>query len=82
MMWLKQFLSRRRVYRELSEEIQAHLDEKIEELVAGGMSREEAGFEARREFEKAAGLTRNGREREMLLKRAARCVDGEEKSAF
>jgi putative ABC transport system permease protein len=50
MMWLKQFLSRRRVYRELSEEIQAHLDEKIEELVAGGMSREEAGFAARREF--------------------------------
>jgi RNA polymerase sigma-70 factor (ECF subfamily) len=37
--------------------------------------------EARREFEKAAGLTRNGREREMLLKRAARCLDGEEKSA-
>ena len=36
--------------RELSEEIQAHLDEKVEELVAEGMSREEAMFSARREF--------------------------------
>ena len=38
------------MYRELSEEIQAHLDEKVEELVAEGMSREEAMRSARREF--------------------------------
>jgi predicted permease len=50
MSWLKQLFSRRRLYSELSEEIQAHLDEKIEELVAGGMSREEASHLARREF--------------------------------
>jgi predicted permease len=50
MSWLTQVFSRRRLYSELSEEIQAHLDEKIEELVAGGMSREEAGHLARREF--------------------------------
>jgi RNA polymerase sigma-70 factor, ECF subfamily len=30
--------------------------------------------EARREFERAASLTRNARERELLLERAARCV--------
>ena len=50
MSWLTQLFSRRRLYSELSEEIQAHLDEKIEELVAGGMSREEASHLARREF--------------------------------
>jgi putative ABC transport system permease protein len=50
MMWLKQLFSRRRLYGDLSEEIQEHLEEKIEELVAGGMSREEATYAARREF--------------------------------
>src|SRR3974390_3059929 len=50
MNWLKQLFSRRPLYRELSEEIQAHLDEKTEELVAGGMSREQARHAARREF--------------------------------
>src|SRR5262252_4341869 len=50
MSWLKQLLSRGRLYSELSEEIQAHLDEKIEELVADGMPREEAQYAARREF--------------------------------
>ena len=50
MNWLKQLFSRRRLYSELSEEIQTHLDEKTEELVAGGMSREEARHAARREF--------------------------------
>jgi len=37
-------------YNDLSEEIQEHLEEKIEELVAGGMSRNEATYAARREF--------------------------------
>src|SRR6266446_6358364 len=50
MMWLKQLFSRRRLYGDLSEEIQEHLEEKIEELVAGGMSRKEAAAAARREF--------------------------------
>src|SRR6266849_880269 len=50
MMWLKQLFSRRRLYGDLSEEIQEHLEEKIEELVAGGMSRKEATYTARREF--------------------------------
>src|SRR3989442_11085347 len=50
MMWLKQLFSRRRLYNDLSEEIQEHLEEKIAELVATGMSRKEAAAAARREF--------------------------------
>jgi predicted permease len=50
MSWLKQLFSRRKVYNDLSEEIQEHLEEKIEELVAAGMSRKEAAYAARREF--------------------------------
>jgi predicted permease len=50
MTWLNQLLSRRRLYDDLSEEIQQHLEEKIEELVARGMSRSDAIAAARREF--------------------------------
>jgi putative ABC transport system permease protein len=50
MMWLKQLFSRRGLYGDLSEEIREHLEEKIEELVASGMSRKEARYAARREF--------------------------------
>ncbi len=50
MMWLKRLLSRRRLYGDLSEEIREHLEEKTEELVAGGMSRKGAEYAARREF--------------------------------
>jgi len=42
MNWFKQLFSRRRLYHDLSEEIQEHLEEKIEELVASGMPRKEA----------------------------------------
>src|SRR6266404_4998204 len=50
MSWFKRLFSRRRLYGELSEEIREHLEEKIEELVVGGMSRKEAGAAARRAF--------------------------------
>ena len=50
MNWLTQLFARRRLYRELSDEIQAHLEEKVEELVAGGMPRNAAIQAARREF--------------------------------
>ena len=59
---LKQFLSRRQLYRELSEEIRAHLDEKVEELVAGGMSRKEAMESARREFGNLGLIEENSRD--------------------
>src|SRR5438552_1246527 len=47
---IKRLFSRRRIYGDLSEEIREHLEEKIEELAAGGMSRREATYAARREF--------------------------------
>jgi putative ABC transport system permease protein len=50
MKWMKQLISRRTLYGELSEEMQVHLDEKIEELVASGMSSKQAAAVARREF--------------------------------
>jgi MacB-like periplasmic core domain len=50
MNWLKQLVSRHRLYGDLSEEIQEHLEEKVEALVRSGMSRKDAEFAARREF--------------------------------
>ncbi len=50
MNWLRRVFGRRRIHRDLSDEIRAHLDEKIEDLVASGMPREEAGHAARRAF--------------------------------
>lgn len=47
---LKQLFSRGALYNDLSDEIQEHLNEKIEKLVANGMVREEAEHAARREF--------------------------------
>jgi len=49
-MWLKQLFSRRRLYGDLSEEIREHLEEKIDELAASGMSRKEAIAAAHRQF--------------------------------
>jgi len=50
MKWLTQLFSRRRRYDDLSVSIQEHLEEKIEELMEDGLSREEATRRARREF--------------------------------
>jgi predicted permease len=62
MKWMKQLFSRRGLYGDLSEEIQEHLEEKIEELVAGGMSRKEAAYVARREFGNVTLIEERGRE--------------------
>src|SRR5580693_8702202 len=62
MIWFKQLFSRRRLYDDLSEEIQEHLDEKIEELVASGMSRKEAAASARREFGNVTLIENDSRE--------------------
>jgi len=50
MNWFKPLFTRRHLYNDLSEEIHAHLEEKIDELVASGMPRKEATAAARREF--------------------------------
>ena len=62
MNWLKQLFARRRLYRDLSAEIEEHLAEKIDELVAGGMAREEATFAARREFGNVLQIEERSRE--------------------
>src|SRR5215472_9673126 len=62
MNWIKRLVSRRRIYSDFSEEIREHLEEKIDELVASGMSREEATHAARREFGNATLIEERGRE--------------------
>src|SRR5437762_5546984 len=61
MSWLKRLFARQRLYGDLSEEIREHLEEKIEELVAGGMSRKEATYAARREFGNVTLTEEDGR---------------------
>jgi putative ABC transport system permease protein len=48
--WLQRLLSRHRLCNDLSDEMHQHHEERIEELVASGMSRKEAGHAALREF--------------------------------
>src|SRR5882724_8314160 len=62
MKWLKQLFWRRHLYGDLSEEIREHLEEKIEELVAGGMFRKEAAAAARREFGNVTLVEEDSRE--------------------
>src|SRR5580765_7634547 len=62
MNWLKQLFARRRLYGDLSGEIQQHLEEKTEELVAGGLSRIEAAHAARRQFGNVTLIEHDGRE--------------------
>jgi len=62
MKWMKRLFSRRRMFGELSDEIRAHLEEKIEELVGGGMSRKEAEAAARRGFGNVTLVEEDGRD--------------------
>src|SRR6266849_3066685 len=62
MMWLERLFSRRRLHSDLSEEIREHLEEKVEDLVATGMSRKEAAYAARREFGNITLTEEKGRE--------------------
>jgi putative ABC transport system permease protein len=60
--WWRRLLSRRRLYAELSEEIRQHLEEKVEALLAAGLSRSEAERRARREFGNVALIEERSRE--------------------
>jgi len=62
MNWLQQLVSRRYKYRDLSEEIAEHLQEKVEELTSGGMPRQEAEAAARRQFGNVLLLEEHSRE--------------------
>src|SRR5579862_908954 len=54
--------SRHRIYNDLAEEIQQHLEERTEVLIAEGMSREDAVHAARREFGNVTLMEERGRE--------------------
>ena len=62
MTWLKQIMTRQRIFSDLSEEIEQHLAEKTEALMADGMSREEAEYAAKREFGNVIRIEERGRE--------------------
>src|SRR5262245_45648804 len=60
--WLKQIFSRRRRYDEIAESIREHLEEKIEDLMGDGLSREEANLKAQREFGNVTLIEERSRE--------------------
>jgi predicted permease len=59
--WLPNFLRRHEIYDDLSEEMQLHLEERAEQLMAEGMSAEEAQRTARRAFGNRALLEERSR---------------------
>lgn len=62
MEWIRRLLWRRRRYQDLSVSIQEHLEEKADELMAEGMSREEAIQAARRAFGNVGLIEERSRE--------------------
>ena len=62
MQWLWRLFSTRQIYRDLSDEIQQHLNEKVEALVGEGMDREDAEHSARRQFGNMTLLEERSRE--------------------
>jgi putative ABC transport system permease protein len=60
--FLAGLFSRRRIFADLSQEVRAHLDEKVDELVAGGMPRADAVRVARREFGNVTTLEEEARD--------------------
>jgi hypothetical protein len=62
MKWFKNVFRRKRMYRDLSEEIQQHIVEKTESLIDQGMSRADAEYCARRDFGNVTGIEERSRE--------------------
>lgn len=62
MQWLRSLFQRRQIYSDLAEEIQQHLAEKVEALMADGMSRKDAEYAAKREFGNIARIEESGHE--------------------
>ena len=61
MNWLRSLMARRRLDRDLADEIAEHLDEKVEELMAAGLSRRDAEHAARRAFGNVTLTNERGR---------------------
>ena len=68
MKWLRQLFFLQRRYDDLSLSIQEHLEERADELMDDGMSREEAVQAARREFGNVALIEERSREEWMWPK--------------
>src|SRR5580704_1314038 len=62
MQWLSRIFRRGGLYGDLAEEMREHMEEKTEQLMRGGMSREEAEHAARRAFGNATVIEERGRE--------------------
>jgi len=62
MSWFTRIFRRRNVYGDLAEEMRAHIEEKTEQFMREGMSREEATRAARRAFGNATLIEERGRE--------------------
>jgi putative ABC transport system permease protein len=62
MRWLRHIFRSRQINADLSAELRAHLDEKIDALIACGLPRHEAEFSARRQFGNSTQLEEHGRE--------------------
>jgi predicted permease len=62
MSWFARFFHRDNLYRDLAAEMRQHMEEKSEQLVRDGMSREEAARAARRAFGNATLIEERGRE--------------------
>jgi MacB-like periplasmic core domain len=62
MNWFMRLFRRGRIYGDLAEEIEEHLAEKVDALVAGGMNRKQAALRARREFGNVTRIQEQGRE--------------------
>src|SRR5438093_1281770 len=62
MNWLDRVRARRAVDRELSDEIAEHLEQRTEELVSRGISRDDARRQAVRDFGNVTLITERGRD--------------------
>jgi predicted permease len=60
--WIRSLFVRERMDRDLADEIALHLEEKVEELIAAGMTREEATREAHRAFGNVAQVREQSRD--------------------
>lgn len=62
MSWLPRIFERRRAFDDVAEEMRGHLEERVAELAAEGMSPADAAAKARREFGNVSLLERDSRE--------------------
>src|SRR5277367_4009723 len=62
MTWFTRMFRRRNLYNDLADEMREHLDEKTEQFIREGMSREKATRAARRAFGNATLIEERGRE--------------------